>query len=115
MQKPIARNLEDLRPASYYEDSVQEEGAPKRTAFSITPKSTRERIPRFVFRPNKFRVARLTDKVVLTLSGFEEWFYIFYFGASQEAVDFVNQITHYGTSSSTALEIPSDLLTYLRR
>lgn len=114
------RNFEDLQPAMLYADGVHRglEAHHEEKVFIITPVSTRGRKPRFVFRTNRFRVKRLGDKVVLTLSGFENLFYIFYFEKEGEASFFMSTVIEFGTDPNdkdVALDVPSVVLLYLRK
>ena len=114
MRNPIIRNLDDLEPAKLYEQD-QVADANKRV-FSIMPVSaanTTRKTSRLMFRTDNFRVRRLEDIVVLSLSGFDDWFYILYFPDPIQANNFVECITNFETNPDIALDIPHDLQSYI--
>lgn len=114
---PIVQQVEDLKPAMYYEQRFQ--GGRTRSdkkIYKITPCTSahsHRKLPRLVFRKGTYRAERLDEKVVLELSGFEDCLYILYFEKALHAGVFLGYIK--GTSDDITLDIASDVRSYLER
>lgn len=110
-RNPIVRNYEDLRSPSYYIAGVKQ-GDPYEKFFCITPRAALDK-PRFVFRTSKIRVRKSTEEVVLTVSGFENWYYIIYVNRRAGVVDLISRLKHSTRCPIEALYAPSDVLAHI--
>lgn len=101
--------------ASFYKADVNRPYCDEKI-ICITPGLADDK-PRFVFRTNEIKVARFNNEVVLTVNGFENWYYIIYFRNRARGTNFMDNLTGSGSSRRlvAALDIPSDLQAYLSR
>lgn len=108
--------VEDLQPATFFQQGVDRSRKSSRKIFKLTPYytpvRTQRKLPRLVFRTGTFRVEVESDKVVLELLGFEDRLYIIHFLLAEFAWDFMLFID--GTGVDTALRIAPDLRAWLQ-
>lgn len=113
-QYPVIKPVQNLQSALFFEQKVVSGYNPTQMIFKITPHApvyTQHGNPRMVFRTGTFKAARVNDKVVLELSGFEYYLYIFSFEDSSRAETFLSLI-NLGEDNE-ALNIAPDVRLYL--